>query len=150
MELPVRLQGNQALQAILLGLALGLAYDLLRGPRWLHRRLTGLWDLLWGVGFFCALWWFTLVPGEGLFRGFHGVGIFLGMSLWLSVGSQWFLRLWMGVLRRLEQGIAMILRPIWKILKKILEIAKKLFSSGGKWVKIACKVCRDATFQQSG
>ena len=45
MELPVALQGRQALTAAALGMALGLWYDLLRGFRRILPRTGWFWDL---------------------------------------------------------------------------------------------------------
>ena len=49
MELPVTSQAWEFLLSAVLGAALALAYDLLRGPRRLRPGLTWLLDLLFGL-----------------------------------------------------------------------------------------------------
>ena len=65
MEIRVQAQGHAFLAAVLLGLGLSLAYDLLRGPRRLWRRLAWLLDLSFGAWFFWCMVWFWLVPAGG-------------------------------------------------------------------------------------
>ena len=96
MELPVTEQGRAFFLAVLCGLALSLGYDLLRGVRRLCPRLTGVSDLIWGIAFFWSMVCFLLGPAEGLFRGYHGLGVFLGACLWFLTASPLCLRLWMG------------------------------------------------------
>ena len=94
MELPVTAQGRAFFLAVLCGLALSLGYDLLRGFRRLCPRLTWISDLIWSIAFFWSMLCFLLGPAEGLFRGYHGLGVFLGACLWfLTVSSYSFVPL---------------------------------------------------------
>ena len=56
-------------QSVLLGLAAGLLYDLLRAFRLRLPRSTALWDALYCLAVGTGLFFFTLRQAEGLLRG---------------------------------------------------------------------------------
>ena len=117
MELPVSAQAWEFFLSAILGAALALAYDLLRGPRRLLPGWTWFLDLLFGLLVFCSLVWFLLVPGRGLFRLYCFLGLALGAALWFLTLGPWFLRIWIVCLRFLGAAFRLILRPVTKILK---------------------------------
>ena len=69
-RLPVALQGRQILTAVVLGMLLAFAYDLLRGIRRLRPGWTGAADLLFGILLLTGLLWFMLYPGLGMLRSY--------------------------------------------------------------------------------
>ena len=82
-----------------MGLALGVAYDLCRGPRRLWPRLTWVLDLVFGLCLTWALVYFTLVPGDGRLRFFALAAMALGGGLWSGFLSRPFLRCYVACLR---------------------------------------------------
>ena len=80
MEYPLDTQIRQLILSVLLGCALGLAYDLFRAPRrrFGHRWLTALLDILFSLLAAFMLFYFGMGPGEGavpvLMLAFAGAG----------------------------------------------------------------------------
>ena len=117
MELPVSMQAGEFLTAVLLGVGLGLCYDLMRGPRNLVKKLTWLMDLFFCGVFFYSLLWLWLVACEGLIRGYCFLGMGLGMTLWFLTLSSFVLRIWVAILRFVCVPAAKILKILRKIVK---------------------------------
>ena len=136
MELPVSLQTVQLVLSIVLGIGLGIYYDLLRAVRERLRFLTHLLDFLFCFGTLIAALLFALYAGFGEFRLFFFVGIGGGLILWfltLSHPFRWVLR---KILRLILTPIRLLWHFLKKICKKIKEIAKNVFSTAQKWFMI--------------
>ena len=131
------------LRSILLGSTLALVYDLFRsvralilpgppGQRGLPRRLLG--GLLDGVYCLVALAsvFFFIMAGDGELRLFILAGILGGGVLFFCLLSPLLLPLW-----RFWLGILLVpLRLAGKIIKKFVQICKKLFSFLKSWFTI--------------
>lgn len=135
MELPIRVQLLELLNAFCTGMALGLAYDLLRplrrGP-W-TRALT---DLLYCLLTLLSLLAFTLYHGRGRLRLFAVFGILGGMGAWLWAWSPLFRRIQDFCIRlicRPFRGLGAVCR---KICKKILKKRRKPVAIAEKHGKI--------------
>ena len=100
MELPVLFQAEQFAQAVLLGGLLGLVYDLLRAPRKLLPKLTGVLDALFLLALLLSLLFFALYAGQGQFRLFFFPGILLGAAGYFLVLSPVILRALTGTVLR--------------------------------------------------
>ena len=110
MELPVLFQAEQFAQAVLLGGLLGLVYDLLRAPRKLLPKLTGVLDALFLLALLLSLLFFALYAGQGQFRLFFFPGILLGAAGYFLVLSPVILRALTGLLRCFGQFLHTILQ----------------------------------------
>ena len=132
MELSVAAQGWEFVLSVLVGLALSLGYDLLRGMRRVAPGLTWLLDLVFGGAFCWTLLWFMLVPGNGQFRLYNLLGIGLAAVLWFLTAGPVVLRLWVRVLLTIRRVLSFLMRPLTSFFKKFQEFAKKYFSSAVK------------------
>ena len=139
------------LQSILLGVALGLYYDVLRALR-RHFRLgvvgTALLDTLFWVGLLVALFEFGLNFAAGQSRGYVLVGMGLGGALYFALPGPLVIALLCDVLdglrrarlavRRCADAVRLRLQPV-DIHKKITQNVKKFIKSssifGGKGIK---------------
>ena len=139
MEQPIAQELTRFLWAVAVGLALGVAYDLCRGPRRLWPRLTWVLDLVFGLCLTWALVYFTLVPGDGRLRFFALAAMALGGGLWSGFLSRPFLRCYVACLRAVGTVLGAILSPLTKFLIFLRQLAKKYFSTWRKWVRILCK-----------
>ena len=124
MELPVSTQAGELLAAWILGLLLGVSYDLLR-PLRRGRITTALTDLLFCLLTTLSLLAFLLYAGRGRLRIFALFGMLAGASIWFLTGSRPLRRLG-AVLGRLLGLPLRLLRAIpRKNSKKIEKIVRK-------------------------
>ena len=136
------LQQSRALcQALLLGGAMGVVYDLFRILRVrVHVRLLGpVLDLLFWLGATAALFLWSQEAWGGRVRLYGAAFCLAGGGLYFWAVSPWFLRagyllanfvtLLLGILT-FPAGVAV------GILKKIEEVVKNIFLSGVKWYRI--------------
>ncbi|MDY5611984.1 spore cortex biosynthesis protein YabQ [Dysosmobacter sp.] len=107
-------------QSILLGLALGSLYDLLRPFRLRLPRLTALLDAAYCLAAGAAAFSFLMERGGGELRGFMVLGTVGGVVLFFCAFSQW-------------------LRPIWDFWADTLAFLVYLLSFPTLWLKNFCK-----------
>ena len=107
-------------QSILLGLSIGLLYDLLRPFRLRLPRLTGLLDGLYCLTVGCAVFLFLLGQAEGQLRGFVVLGAVGGAVLFFCAFSE-------------------LLRPVWAFWVDTLAYLLHLLSFPLLWAKNFCK-----------
>ena len=81
-------------QSILLGLALGSLYDLLRPFRLRLPRLTALLDAAYCLAAGAAAFSFLMERGGGELRGFMVLGTVGGVVLFFCAFSQWLRPIW--------------------------------------------------------
>jgi len=117
------------LQSIVLGLSLGLVYDLLRtlrrlGGAWWGGVLDGLYALL-AVGSV----FFFVMGGDGELRLFILLGALGGMVLFFCLLSRPLRPVWAFWLEAALVPVALVK----KILEKVRKISQKLFSFPKKW-----------------
>lgn len=118
MVLPVSTQAGELLAAGILGLLLGVCYDLLR-PLRRGRVTTALTDLLFCVITTLSLLAFLLYGGRGRLRIFALLGMLAGASLWFLTGSR--------PLRRLGAALSRLLRlPLRRLSAFPRENSKKI------------------------
>jgi len=127
MEVGFQLQIYQASSSWLLGLSIGLYYDLLKTVR---RRIGGrgvtlLFDLLFWLTVALALFVQTITVGQGGFRIFMVVTNALGALLYFWVLSGPISALLRNGLDKLLKFIYFITAPVRKIWEKGKNIAKK-------------------------
>ena len=136
MEWGILEQGSQGLWAFALGLALGLFYDVLWGLRREVPRLTGLWDLIFGLGLFFGNLLLFLYSGRGEFRLFFLPCIGGGMFLWRRWVSPWIRRGIAMIWKVLFLPVTLFCRFLKKIVGKLKFFLKNPFSNRKKSVKI--------------
>lgn len=115
----------------ILGIILGILYDMGRALRREHPRLTIPVDILFGLIFFLAMW-LTSIYTRGL-RIYQCLGVFLGSGLYFLTVSIYLVRLWRCVLQHLQHFVRIIFLPAKKSLFFLRKLVKKLFPSSGKW-----------------
>ena len=123
MAVSLEVQAERLLLALLLGLGLGLLYDLLRPPR---RRFTVLGpalDMLFGVAAAAAAFCFAMSAGGGRPGLWELSAALLGFLLYLHALSP-------QILPPLEDGLALLCRAgggLKKFFRKSAKSAKILF-----------------------
>ena len=81
-------------QAILLGISMGVLYDLLRPFRLKLPRLTTVWDIVYCLAVGAVFLTFVLERGAGELRGFMMLGAAGGMVLFFCVFSAILTPVW--------------------------------------------------------
>ena len=141
MTISVQQQAQAVVQAVCLGLLVGLLYDLMRIMRVRLKLpfLGAILDFLFWVAVTAVLFLWSQDAWGGEIRLYGVLFLFLGGTLYFKGLSVWMLKI--GYLG------ADFLALIWKIFtypitclkntgKKMKKIAKKTFHSGVKWYKI--------------
>ncbi|MDD3164962.1 MAG: spore cortex biosynthesis protein YabQ [Oscillospiraceae bacterium] len=128
MELPIALQALQFAISGLIGLSLGVVYDCLRVIRHHRRSLTIALDALFLALFLLTLLLMCYYVGGGIFRFFMLGGVFLGISLWFSAGSGWFVPLLDCLFCLFWRAISALFRPIHTFFENGKIFLKKGFS----------------------
>ena len=116
-------QGLFCLRFALLGLGLGIFYDLLRAIRIrfrLKRRGTGLLDLLFCLVLLAGFLLLQLRGTDGRLRGYLLLGLGSGFFLWRKTLSHPFLRLALTVLRWGEKAAA----ALWRFFLRNFEFPR--------------------------
>lgn len=115
-------------QSVLLGLAGGFAYDLLRAFRLRRMTLTWLWDLLYCLGSATAAFLFLLRCGEGQFRLYTLVGAAGGGVLYFGLLAGWFSAIWGFWAENLACFLRLLALPVrWFII--FCTIFRKIFKN---------------------
>ena len=136
MELGVLQQGRQFLLCAFAGVVLGSYYDLLWTMGENRRVLTWIGDFLSGTGLLVANCLLLLYVGDGEYRIFFLVGLFVGYLLWKVTMSKLFrkgCRLFWSII---FFPTAIIWKLLIKFVKKIKFFFKNPFSKREKSVKI--------------
>ena len=128
---PALAQPLQAfVQSVLLGMAAGLLYDLLRAFRLKLPRLTSPLDILYCLTVSAAVFLFTLYRAQGQLRLYLWLGVLGGCVLFFTVFSP-LLRpvwgFWVDTLAFLLHLAAIPLRGAENLCKKIAGHGKNLF-----------------------
>ncbi|MBQ9980566.1 MAG: hypothetical protein IJP23_05865 [Oscillospiraceae bacterium] len=144
MGISVSGQSIQFLQSALMGLGLGLAYDLLGAVRYRFGRLsvTIALDILFSILFFLCLGWFAMGPGEGKLRLFALLGAFLGGTFYFLLLSRFFSRVFRFVTVWTVKLLSFLLLPLKGMVflsKKVVKLQKNIFSFLKKYYKIIRK-----------
>ena len=130
MEIQITEQLRSFLLAILLGMAVGVVYDLMRAVRLRHPRLTAVLDL--GCCLFAAggLFLFLMRQTDGQLRGYILLGAVGGAVSYFSAASAALRPVWDFWLDRAGELYRLLSLPVrWGMrgCKKIAEAAKNLF-----------------------
>ena len=129
MELPVSAQALTFAQGALLGLGLCLAYDLLRALRRLWPQAGLAADVLFGVLLAASFLSFALTAGQGQFRLYVFLAVFLTAVLYFLALSPLVLRVFRAFFRLLGRILRTLLAPLRFFLKFLKKISKTLFAS---------------------
>ena len=118
------MQTVQFLLSALLGVGLGLWYDLLRS---LRRRLglTALSDAVFGLTVAVSLLLFALTVGRGQFRQFFFGGIFCGAVLYFLTVSPYILSFLADFWGLLHRPLVFLQKMLKKIFTNIFSFPKK-------------------------
>ena len=114
--------------AILLGLAAGVVYDLLRTVRLRFPSFTGVLDLLYCLTAGGALSLFVLRQADGQFRGFILLGAAGGSVVFFMLFSAFLRPVWDFWLDRSVEFLHLLVWPVrkgWSTCKKIVKQTKK-------------------------
>lgn len=125
MELPVTAQAVQFGLSALLGVGLGLVYDLLRALRRHAKKLTALLDAVFCLTVLCALLLLALYVGHGQLRVFMIPGVALGATAYFLTLSRLAVKLFEGFWRLLVLPWRLLFRLGKKIFGFFQKIAKK-------------------------
>lgn len=123
MQTPVSLQLAQLSASVLLGVLLGVLYDMLR----VIRRRTGsdaVPDILFGTAALTLMFYLGMDIGGGSMHIFMLCSVVLGFALYMLLLST-------VVLKALDAAagiFAAAFRPLGKVLETFLKIVKKLFA----------------------
>ncbi|MBD9199049.1 MAG: hypothetical protein EGQ09_18760 [Clostridiales bacterium] len=131
--------------AILLGLAAGLLYDLLRAIRLRRPRMTWALDLLYCLAAGAALSLFVLRQGDGQLRSYILLGALGGGVVFFSLFSAPLRPLWDFWLDRCAEFFRLLVWPLRKgsaICKKIVRQTKNLFYFCEKYATIGIRIHR--------
>ncbi len=139
MEIPVSAQALTFAQGALLGLGLCLAYDLLRALRQLCPRTGLAADALFGLLLTASFLSFALTAGQGQFRLYVFLAVFLTAVLYFLTLSPLMLRVFRGLFRLLGRILRTLFAPVRFFLKFLKKISKTLFASFRKWGTMTCK-----------
>ena len=139
MEIPVSAQALTFAQGALLGLGLCLAYDLLRALRQLCPRTGLAADALFGLLLTASFLSFALTAGQGQFRLYVFLAVFLTAVLYFLTLSPLMLRVFRGLFRLLGRILRTLFAPVRFFLKFLKKISKTLFASFQKWGTMTCK-----------
>ena len=138
MTVDVAAQGAALLQAVVLGLATGVLYDLFRILRVrIHFPVLGqILDLLFWIVLTVTLFLWSQWAWGGPVRLYGVAFLFLGGAVYFWAFSRWLL--WIGYraadLAALLLGILVLpLIALNHVRKKIKKLAKNIFLSGAKW-----------------
>ena len=140
MPLPVSLQLSQAGLSLLLGMVLGLWYDLLKALRLRGRRrwLTDLLDLLFWLPAGLLLFVLGMGPGEGQLRIFMVLSTCCGAVLYFCLFSRRFLVLagcFWGLWATLGRILVKPLGPVVEFRKKYTVSRKNTSQIQGNGLK---------------
>ena len=125
--------------AILLGLAAGVVYDLLRTVRLRFPSFTGVLDLLYCLTAGGALSLFVLRQADGQFRGFILLGAAGGSVVFFMLFSAFLRPVWDFWLDRSVEFLHLLVWPVrkgWSTCKKIVKQTKNLFYFCEKYATI--------------
>ncbi len=125
MEIPVSAQALTFAQGALLGLGLCLVYDLLRALRQLLPRAGTAADALFGLLLAASFLSFALTAGQGQFRLYVFLAVFLTAVLYFLTLSPLVLR----VFRALWDLLGRMLRALLAPLRFFFEISQKNFKN---------------------
>lgn len=124
MEIPVSAQALTFAQGALLGLGLCLAYDLLRALRQLCPRTGLAADALFGLLLTASFLSFALTAGQGQFRLYVFLAVFLTAVLYFLTLSPLMLRVFRGLFRLLGGFCGHCSLPVLLFLKFLKKISK--------------------------
>ena len=111
MEIPVSAQALTFAQGVLLGLGLCLAYDLLRALRRLLPQTGFAADALFGLLLTASFLSFALTAGQGQFRLYVFLAVFLTAVLYFLTLSPFVLRVFRTLFRLLGRILRTLLAP---------------------------------------
>lgn len=125
MEIPVSAQALTFAQGALLGLGLCLAYDLLRALRQLCPRTGLAADALFGLLLTASFLSFALTAGQGQFRLYVFLAVFLTAVLYFLTLSPLMLRVFLGTF----PSAGRILRTLFAPVRFFLKFLQKNFKN---------------------
>ena len=141
MTVDVAQQGRALCQALLLGGAMGVVYDLFRVLRVRVKAplLGPLLDLLFWLAAVAALFLWSQDAWGGRVRVYGAVFCLTGGGLYFWAVSPWLLKLGYLAADLMAALLGILTFPLGlagAILKKIRKLIKNIFLSGAKWYKI--------------
>ena len=123
MEIQISDQAAVFCRSLLLGVSLGLVYDLLRCLRGLlHRRGTALTDGAYSFIVLAAVFYFAMAFGRGLLRIYMVLGIGMGLVLFFALLSRPLRPLW----DYWRDSLSLVLRILLAPAAGLAALLKKL------------------------
>ena len=131
MENTVSVQTIEFLNSALLGIALGVLYDVLKTIRYYIKKgkgITNLFDSIFWIVAVVSLFAFVLVSAGGRMRWYILVGAFCGGFVYRAAASEIVFKVMRGTVCILAKLLQMCSRPAYLFLKSI----RNLFIKTGK------------------
>ena len=122
MENAVSVQTLQFLYSALLGVGLGVFYDVLRCVRLYIRKsrvITGIFDTIFWICATFSFIAFILTYAEGRMRWYVLFGTFCGGFVYASAASEIVLKVMMTTTKALAKLLSVITRPVYLLLRKL-------------------------------
>lgn len=139
MENEVSVQTLQFLYSALLGVGLGVFYDVLRCVRSYVRKsriITGIFDVIFWICAIFSLIAFILTCTEGRMRWYVLFGTFCGGFVYASAASEIVFKVMRGTAKALSKLLSLITRPVYLMLRKLknmgIDASKKALESSAK------------------
>ena len=134
MENAVSVQTLEFLSSALLGIALGVFYDVLKTVRSYIKKgrgITNLFDSIFWTVAIVSLFVFVLVYAGGRMRWYILVGAFCGGFVYKAAASEIVFKVMRGTVDVLKKLLRTCSHPVYLFLRRI----RKLFTDTGKKVK---------------
>lgn len=139
MEVSVSAQTAELLYSALLGVCLGVMYDVFRiFRRWLGRGrfMTALFDGLYWLAAFCALLGFVMTVSGGVVRWYVLIGAFCGGFVYMCTFSRLIFCGMDIIIKLLIRLLGFISAPIYAISRALLHGARR---ARGRLQTAACR-----------
>ncbi len=118
---PISEEARLFLMSCLLGVPLGMLFDLFRTLRALlphHPVIVFLEDAFFSICFCVSLQLYASAFGQDALRWYYALGALLGLALWLlTLGA-----LWMRLLRGIRRMLGKILHSFGRIMQKTARL----------------------------
>ena len=132
---PISEEARLFLMSCLLGVPLGMLFDLFRTLRALlphHPVIVFLEDTFFALCFCVSLQLYASAFGQDALRWYYALGALLGLALWLlTLGA-----LWMRLLRGIRRMLGKILHSFGRIMQKTARLFVRNTKKSGPAEKI--------------
>lgn len=147
MENTVSVQTVEFLYSALLGIGIGIFYDILRCVRSYMRKsrvVTGIFDALFWICACLALLVFILTVTDGRMRWYVLFGTFCGGFIYRAAASEIVFKVVKGTSEALIKLLALLTRPVYLLLRRMKKLGAGASRKMSEVSKAYCKRKRKA------